>query len=149
MDDIKQILVVSRSTEECKKAFHYGVSLSRTYGASLTILHVDYEPILDWGGFAVPSLAAVESEYRAMRKQTEADIRQMLQAEKAGGMKIDQMVCDGEPVPEVMNIVEERKIDLLIMAAHEEGRIEHAIYGKATHALVRRMPCSIFLVKGE
>ena len=41
MEDVKRILVMSRSTKDCKKAVHYGISLAKTYGAQLSILHID------------------------------------------------------------------------------------------------------------
>ena len=149
MEDIKQVLVVSRSTEDCKKAFHYGVSLVKNYGAHLSILHIDYEPLVHWGGFGVSRLIDWENEYRAMRKKARSDMVEMIQKEKARGLKIKELVKDGESVQEVMKVVAAKRIDLVIMAAHDEGRIEHLIYGRANHEIVRRMPCSIFLVKGE
>jgi len=39
VEDIKCILVVSRSTVECKKALHYGVTLPKIFSAELSILH--------------------------------------------------------------------------------------------------------------
>jgi hypothetical protein len=42
MEDIKRILVVSRMTTYCRKALHYGISLSKRYGASLSIIHLDF-----------------------------------------------------------------------------------------------------------
>jgi nucleotide-binding universal stress UspA family protein len=46
-------------------------------------------------------------------------------------------------------VVSEEKIDLIVMLAHEEGRIEHALFGGENDAIIRRMPCSILLVKKE
>jgi nucleotide-binding universal stress UspA family protein len=35
------------------------------------------------------------------------------------------------------------------MRTHEEGRIERLLVGGSNDALIRKMPCSIFLVKKE
>lgn len=40
MEDIKRILVVSRSTKDCRKVVHYGISLSQKYGAEFRVIHV-------------------------------------------------------------------------------------------------------------
>ena len=45
-DDIKRILVVSRMTKYCQKAVHYGISLSRKYGAELYVIHVIHNQLL-------------------------------------------------------------------------------------------------------
>jgi nucleotide-binding universal stress UspA family protein len=44
-------------------------------------------------------------------------------------------------------MVKKEKIDLLIMTAHEEGHIEHFLFGRDNEELIRKMPCSIMLVK--
>jgi nucleotide-binding universal stress UspA family protein len=48
---------------------------------------------------------------------------------------------------EIMKVVKEEKIDLIIVSSHEEGRIEHALFGGENDAILRKMPCSIMLVK--
>jgi nucleotide-binding universal stress UspA family protein len=149
MEDVRQILVVSRSTESCKRAFHYGVSLAKTYRANLSILHIEYDPFLHWGGFVVPRLADFENEYRSMMEKTRSDIADMIRSEKAEGLRIKEIVKEGEPVHEIMKAVADEKTDLLIMAAQDESRIEHMVYGRFNHEVVRKLPCSVFLVKGE
>jgi len=150
MEDVKRILVMSRSTKDCKKAVHYGISLAKTYGAQLSILHVLHDPFfLRGGSLPIPFLQGLEDEYRAMVQKVKSDLTTMIKKEKAGGMAIKEMVKDAEPVHEIVKTVEAENIDLLIMAAHNETRIEHIIYGRINHEIVRRLPCSVFLVKGE
>jgi len=149
MEDVKRILVLSRSTKDCKKAVHYGISLARTCGAHLTILHVMYDPFnLRFAPMAynIPDLG---KEYRAIMQEVKSDLALMIEKERAVGMDIAEMVKDAEPVHELLKVVEAEKIDLLIMAAHNETRIEHIIYGWINHEIVRRLPCSVFLVKGK
>jgi len=149
MEDVSRILVVSRSTQECKKAFHYGVSLAKAIGASLSILHIEYDPFERVGLHYLASLALFQEEYRAREKEVREAIKAMIHHEKAEGMSIKEMVEEGGPVEQTLQAVERDGTNLIIMAAHEEGRMEHIIYGRSTHELVRRLPCSIFLVKGE
>ena len=84
-----------------------------------------------------------------MVQKVKSDLAMMIQKERAEGMAIKEMVEDAEPVHKIVKTVEAEKIDLLIMAAHNETRIEHIIYGRINHEIVRRLPCSVFLVKGE
>jgi len=150
MEDVKRILVISRSTKDCKKAVHYGISLARTCGAQLSILHTMYDPFfLKGGSLPLPLVRALGEEYQAMVHEAKSDLDTMIQKERAGGMAIKEMVKDAEPVHEIVKIVEAENIDLLIMAAHDETRIEHIVYGRINHEIVRRLPCSVFLVKGE
>lgn len=149
MEDMKQILVVSRSTKDCKKAFHFGAFLAKSCGAKLSILHIEYDPLLEWSNFGIPRLIDLGAEYRAMMKTVREEMKEMIQKEETEGMKIKEIVKSGEPVHEIMTAVEDEKVNILIMAAHDEGRIEHIIYGRFNHEIVRRLPCSVCLVKGE
>jgi nucleotide-binding universal stress UspA family protein len=56
-------------------------------------------------------------------------------------------VKDGLPADEIKKVVEEEKIDLIVMLAHEEGRLEHFLFGRTNDAILRQLPASILLVK--
>ncbi len=64
-------------------------------------------------------------------------------------MHIDVLIREGEPTAEIETLVKEGNIDLIVLLAHEEGDLEHFLFGRSNHELVRKMPCSILLVKKE
>ena len=144
MDDVKRILVVSRSTKHCKKAVHYGISLSKHYNAKLYVLHVLHDPF-SYDGWNLP-IPSLKKEYEKLVKKAREDIDRIIKSEQADGLNITEWIRDGKPVDEVIEVVEDEKIDLMIMSAHEEGRLEHYLFGRAVEELTRKMPCSIFLV---
>ena len=96
--------------------------------------------------YQVPDL---EKEYQAMVEEVKGDLASMIKKERTEGMDIKEMVKDAEPVHEILRVVEAEKSRLLIMAAHKETRIEHIMYGWINHEIVRRLPYSVFLVKGK
>jgi len=150
MDDVKRILVVSRDTTECKKAVHMGVSLAKKYGAELSILHVFHDVFgLKGGILYIPHLTDLEQTYNTMVKEVRKDLDRIIAEEKTTGMKIKELVKDGDPAEVITRTVREEGADLMIMARHEEGRIEHLLYCKGVDELTRKMPCSILLVKVE
>jgi nucleotide-binding universal stress UspA family protein len=59
------------------------------------------------------------------------------------------MIKEGEPTKEILKVVEEEKIDLTIMLAHEEGRLEDFLFGRSNEDIIRKMPCSVLLAKKE
>ncbi|HBA54590.1 universal stress protein [Syntrophorhabdus aromaticivorans] len=150
MHDIKKILVVSKSTEECKKAVHDGISLARSYKADLTILHVIYDPFcLKGEGVPIPHLADFEGELREIMKGAKKDLDAMIKAERAEGMHIKEIIREGEPAKTIVKTIQEEGADLMIMAAHEENRLEHFLFSRDNYKIIRKMPCSIMLVKVE
>lgn len=143
MEDINRILVVSRMTAHCRKAVHYGISLSKKYGATLYVIHVVHNPT----GLEGLTLPPAEQDYTIQLQKSKQDIDAAIEAERATGMEIKEVIRVGEPTKVIMEIVKEEKIDLLIMLAHEEGRFEHFLFGHSNEELIRKLPCSIILVK--
>ena len=151
MDDIKRILVVSRSTKYCLKAVHYGILLAKKHEAELYVIHAIHNPFgLEGWNVPLPSHTVLEEEYRNMQQEAKTDLDNMINAEKAGGMPIEVLISTDEPTnKEVFRVVQEKKIDLLIMRAHMEWRLEHFLFGRSNEEIIRKMPCSIMLVKDE
>jgi universal stress protein A len=145
MDDIKRILVVSRMTAHCRKAVHYGVSLSKKYGAALFVMHVVHNPF----GLEGWNLPPFERDFGILLQKSKEDIDAAIDAERAKGLSIEEIVQTGEPITAVLDVVNAKHIDLIIMLAHEEGHLEHFLFGRSNEEIVRRMPCSLFLVKKE
>lgn len=147
MKDIKRILVVSRSTKDCRKAIHYGVSLSRKYKAELYVMHVVHDPMI-FGGWNLP-IPSLEEEYRTMLKEAKEELHAIIKKEKSKGLKVKELLKEGKPAEMVLNAVKKESIDLIIMLAHEEGHLEHFLFGRSNEEIIREMPCSVLLVKKE
>ena len=147
MKDVNRILAVSRLTKHCQKVVHYGASLAQKYGAKIFVIHVMHNPFsLEGWNLAIPSL---QMEYERLQKTFRKDIDHIIKAEKTQGLAVKAVMKEGNPSDEIIKMVKEENIDLLIMAAHEEGHIEHFLFGHDNEELIRRMPCSIMLVKKE
>ena len=147
MEDIKRILVVSRMTKHCREAVHLGISLARKYDAELSILHVVHNPF-GLEGWNVP-LVSLEKEYQKIFEDAKADLDRVIREEKAKGFPIRELIKKGEPTKEILHTVKEEKIDLMILLAHEEWKLEHFLFGRSNEELMRMMPCSILFVKKE
>lgn len=148
MEDIQRILVVTRSTKYCRKAVHYAVSLAKTYNAEIIVLHVIHNPF-GLEGWNVPIIFRkdLEEEYQKMFEEARADLERIIDRERTTGLPIKELVVEGDPRKTIFDLVEKEKIDLLVMIAYEQGRIEHWLFGRGTDEIVRKMPCSVLLVE--
>jgi len=147
MDDVKRILVVSRSTQYCKKAIHYGVSLSKKYGAELYVIHVVHNPFIV-GEWDVPMLSLRE-DYKKTIRRVKKELDAIINSEKEKGVLIRELIREGKPTEKILKVVQEKNIDLIIMLAHQQGRLEHFLFGRSNEEIIRKMPCSVLLVKKE
>ena len=143
MEDIRRILAVSWMTQYCQRTVHYAVSLAAKYGAELSVIHV-----IDtlWSqGWNLPTMSQEESRGKEMER-IQSKLDNIIGKETKGDVKIKKIIKEGDPVEEIMKVIEEEKIDLVILRAHEEGRIERLLVGGSNDAIIRKMPCSVFLV---
>jgi universal stress protein A len=142
---IERILVVCRSTHRCRKVVHMGTSLARAYSAKLYVLHVSHDPfnLEGWD----PLTGSFHDEYMKSIEKNKKELHTIVEKEQSQGLEITEWVRDDKPLDEILKVVASEKIDLLIMLAHEEGHIEHFLFGRTNEALLRKMPCSVLLVK--
>ena len=147
MNEYKRILVVSRMIQSCRKAIQIGVSLAKRYNAELYVIHSIYNPF-GLKGWSLGTLS-IEKEYQKLLVDTKRQLSALVEAEKTKGMSIQELVREGEPTEEILKTIEQENIDLLVMLAHQEGRLEDLFFNHSNHELIRKMPCSIIMVKKE
>jgi nucleotide-binding universal stress UspA family protein len=143
MEDIRRILAVSWMTQYCQRTVHYAVSLAAKYGAEISVIHV--VDTLWSQGWNLPTMSQEESRGKEMER-IQSELDNIIGKETKGDVKIKKIIKEGDPVEEIMKVIEEEKIDLVILRAHEEGRIERFLVGGSNDAIIRKMPCSVFLV---
>jgi nucleotide-binding universal stress UspA family protein len=150
MEEVKHILVVSRLTQHCRDALCSGVALAKKFGAELSVIHLVSNPV-DMEAVNAPGLFLDEEykNYPSIRAQAREEIDKAIRQVIKGGVPVKVFVKDGEPLKEVQAVVESEGIDLIVMLAHEVGRLEHLLFEKDNDAIIRKMPCSILLVKKE
>jgi nucleotide-binding universal stress UspA family protein len=102
---------------------------------------------LDGWNLPVPS---VREEYLKLMNKYKKQLHDIVSEERGQGIiDITESVLEVDPVEDIVKMVESKNIDLLIMLGHAESRLEHFIFGHTNDALLRKLPCSILVVKKE
>jgi universal stress protein A len=147
LENINRILVVSRMVTSSIIAVNYGVSLAKKHGATLSVIHVISNPFSVQGwNLPLPDLG---KDYQKLLKKKREELDAIIGTEIRNGMHIEVLMPEGDPTDEIVKVVKEKNIDLLVMVAHEEGHLEHFLFGRSNQKLLMKMPCSILLVKKE
>jgi universal stress protein A len=147
MKRINNILAVCRIPSHCGPVVQAAAEQSRLFDAALFVLHVIHDPFgLEGWNLPMPSLA---DDYRQLIAKTREKLDAQVMEVRQQGLRVDEIIREGRPVQEIMKIIAEEKIDLLVLPAHEETRLEHLLFGGDNEELIRAMPCSILLIKRE
>ena len=77
------------------------------------------------------------------------ELDHLVAREKAEGMNITERIEYEKPVEEIEKVVKSENIDLIIMMAHVEGRLEHFLFGRTNETVIRHLPATLMLVKKE
>ena len=150
MEKIKHILVVSRMSQYCREAVGIGISLAKIYGSQISVLHLVSNPVsMEALNAPLPYPNGKHKSYASIQEETKEELDRILKNEIRAGLPIKILIKEGRPIDEIMQTVKEEGIDLIVLLAHEEGRLEHLLFGRDNDAILRRMPCSILLVKKE
>jgi nucleotide-binding universal stress UspA family protein len=150
MEKIKHILVVSRLSQYCREAVGIGISLARKYDSKLSVLHLISNPVsMEALNAPLPFPDGRHKSYASIQEEVREELDKILKEEISAGLPINILIKEGRPIDEIVQVVKDEGIDLLVLLAHEEGRLEHLLFGRDNDAVIRRMPCSILLVKRE
>lgn len=145
---IKRILVVIRLMENTRVALQQGYSLARQFGAELSVLRV-YSAPKKMGSVNVPGLLLGEKHDLSIPDQFKEQLDAAVHEVIGDSFPIKEYITDKDPNDEIIRIVEEEKIDLLAVLAHEEGLLEHFIFGGLHDTIIRKLPCSVILIKSD
>jgi len=146
MEEIKKILAVSWITQYCQVTVQAAISLAAKYDAELSVIHiVDTQWLQGWN---LP-FKFHEEEHQTEMERIKSELNSIVNREKKDGMKIKTIIKEGNPAEEILGFVEKEKIDLIVLRANEESRIEQFMVGSSNDEIIRKMPCSIFLVKNK
>jgi len=150
MQHPKKILVVSMSAKHSLGAVQWGISFARNFGAELFVTLIMHNPFgLEGWNLPLSSAKVIEDEFTKMLGDARKDLQDLIKAEASDDLSVHQSVLQGEPVREITQFISENEIELLVMTAHEQGQLEHLLAGHDIRELIRKMPCSMFLVKRE
>ncbi len=149
MNEMKRIMVACRMPEYCREAIHQGITLAQQYGAELYIIHVVHDPFIR-GEWNLPmQLGVIEDEYKKAIADAKRTLDAVIREEKKKGVAVKELFKEGKPAEEILKAVKEEKIDLLLMIGHEESKLEHFLFGRINDMILRKMPCSVMMVKKE
>jgi nucleotide-binding universal stress UspA family protein len=151
----QHILVPLDCRASTRRVLDYALTLAGQLQARLTLLHVLEMPALTdtAEGASSPTLQHVSVSVAAYIHQAEAEKRHILdtytqQAHQAG-LQCDTMLIHGVPFQQILDLVQPKEVDLILMGTQGRTGLQHVFLGSVAEKVVRLAECPVLVVHGE
>jgi nucleotide-binding universal stress UspA family protein len=147
MPTIKNIALCTDFSDNANQAFDLAFDLAKKYGARLFLIHV-VPPLV----FPSPVMEDFISEQANYQFQEDVTQRSLEQIEKTYVQQMgdysnfDIRVLSGHPASEILNFIDQEKVDLVVMGTHGFTGLAHFFLGSTAEKVVRRAACSVLTV---
>ena len=149
MSKVNKILVAICFSEYCADTFTYAAQLALRLQAELMVANVinvrDVHAIgtIESMGYAV----SAENYVKAIREERKSQLQHMMADPGFPKEKIKSVFKVGHPLEELIRVVEEEKIDLMVMGS--KGRSDHprVLVGSVADKMFRHSPVSVLFYR--
>jgi len=144
---LKKILVATDFSEPSQAALLYGRELARTFGASLTVLHIVDNVLTRAYGADGMTLADPEFQ-REIEASAQRQIDGLLFDEDRHDLSaIGAIVTSNSPAAAIISYARDASVDLIVMGTHGRGAIAQILLGSVAERVVRIAPCPVLTVR--
>lgn len=144
---LKNILVPTDFSGGSEEAVRYAYDLALTLGARLHIMHVLENPFAP-GAFMEMYAPPPPEYFLNIERQAEEKLRNALTPEQQEQLDVVMTTRLGVPAAEILDrLVEEPRIDLVVMATHGRGGVARLVMGSVTDKIVRSAPCPVLTLR--
>lgn len=134
-----RILLPTDGSEAADRALDLAVAVAEAHGAELDVLYV--------ADTNQPSLARIQGDVRdVLEGRGEEVVQSAADRARAAGVDAETAVIQGGPARTVLEYVEDRAVDLVVMGARGERDVEQLFLGSVTERVVRSSPVPVLVV---
>ena len=144
---LKKILVATDFSQPSEAALAYGRELARTFGASLTVLHV-VNNILTRAYGADGMVLADHGLQQEIEKGAQHQVDGLLFDEDRQALgAVGLVLTSNSPSAAIVFYARDAAIDLIVIGTHGRGAIAQLLMGSVAERVVRLAPCPVLTVR--
>jgi universal stress protein A len=140
-----KILVPIDFSEYTDDIVKYAIEIAQKFGSAIHLIHVI--PNMDY--FTPYESFMAAENMMTVQKGVEVEVQRDLEKVAAGieGIPVTKVVRTGVSFVEIVDYVKSEHVDLVIMATHGRGGLEHIIIGSVAEKVVRKSPCPVLTIR--
>jgi nucleotide-binding universal stress UspA family protein len=137
MFPIRTILHPTDFSTYSDNAFRLASALARDHGSRLIVLHVSTPLVVAYGDMILP---AAKVDYKQLKDK-------LLALAGPEPVRVEHLLEEGEPVPEILRVARETNCDLIVMGTHGRRGVGRLLMGSVAEQVMRQAPCPVVTVK--
>ncbi|MBN1380461.1 MAG: universal stress protein [Deltaproteobacteria bacterium] len=147
METPKRILVPTDFSESAEKALDYALMLAHEFDAELYLLHIISD--IDHHAIDYSLTESMVKQYRetSFNNSKEKMGNEIKKRPETKDMKVITEIRIGHPYQEILNVTEQKKIDLIVISTHGRSAFIHQIMGSVAERVLRGAKCPILLMR--
>jgi nucleotide-binding universal stress UspA family protein len=145
--DFRTLLVSTDFSDYGDAAIAQAFRLAKDYGARVVLLHVlDARPPVNPLYAHYYPIPTPEQNRQAEAKAAE-ELRARIPVELRDSNRVETLVTQGSPAPEILRIAGEQQASLIVIATHGRTGLHHFALGSVAERVIRHAPCPVLVVR--
>jgi nucleotide-binding universal stress UspA family protein len=140
----RKLLVATDFSTHSERALETAITLAKTYGAPIHLLHAFDIPLT----LVTPYEVAVPNAFLTETRQVAAD--RLAAAEgrvRDAGIEVSKQLAEVPAARSIARAAEAVKADLIVMGTRGNSGLKHLVLGSVAERTLRLAPCSVLTVK--
>ncbi len=142
MNRILAAVDLSDATEEVLDA---SLALAQHEGAKLSVLYT--APVLPAAIMGWDGVGYVPPEIDDEQAEVDRAMTLLHRILDARGIRAAECLClRGDPAETIRELADELEADLIVLGAHDHGKMFHTLFGSVREAILTHSPCPVMVV---
>lgn len=142
--EIKKVLIPTDFSELSKRAVAEALPIVKKLNASVVFVHV-----LERLDHPDDMTALFDEGYAYLMDRSHALLNDLVIQAKQAGIEAQAELKNGVPHVEIVELAQQKGVDLIIMGTHGRTGFNHLMMGSQTERVLRKAACSVMTIKGK
>jgi nucleotide-binding universal stress UspA family protein len=144
---LRHILAPTDFSNHSNHAIRYAAELARQFGATLALLHVVTDDVLEDISKTHVPLHPVDKVYEDLAQEVREQYARNITPDVRKELDVRIIVLSGDPALEIVHTAQLREVDCIVMATRGRTGLSHALMGSVTEKVVRKAPCPVLSLR--
>ena len=142
----KQILVPLDGSTRAEQALPVAARLARASSGSIVLMRVANFP-MDYGGGYTQAPLLTEQVIETELDNLDDYLKKVATSEALAGISIKTEAMFGQPLQDILSVVESRRVDLIVICSHGRTGLKRWALGSVAQALAHQSPVPLLVLR--